>query len=206
VGARARLVAAGAVALGCVALAWALAWAGTTTVRAVVRLDGVRDAVDRAVPHNDLWVRLASGAARGGFVLLLVASLVAVAVLARRGRWRAAWALAAVIVGANGTVQAIKHGWLPFVPGAAAPSLSGHMPVVVGAAVAAVLLVPVGWRRRAAVWGAAVVTVAAGVVAVAWHTPFEVLVPTLIAAAWALVALSLAGERTTAAGAVGAHS
>jgi uncharacterized membrane protein len=134
----------------------------------------------------------------------------AIAVLLRARRWRRAAEAATVLVGANLTVQAIKHGLVPFGPWASSPGLSGHMAVVIGAATAVALAVPSAWRRRAALCGAgAVLAVAVGVVC-AWHTVTETLVPMLLAAAWVLAAVTAEGARAgrtaAAPGAVRARS
>lgn len=170
-----------------VAAAWALAWAGSPPRPAAAALARLRKATEDALPDHPLWVRALSFAlGRLTIPALLLVAAAAVATLAWRGRWRRAAQAAGVLVGANLTVQAVKHGLVPVAPWSSAGGLSGHMAVVVGAATAVALAVPPGRRRAATAWGAvAVAAVAVGVV-LAWHTLTEMLVPTLLAAAWVL--------------------
>jgi hypothetical protein len=142
-------------------------------------------------PHHDLWVRLLHGGlGRITIPFLLVVAAAALVVLARGRRWLEAAVVAAVFLGANATVQAIKHGFPRLGP--TIPVLSGHMAVVIGAAFAVTVAVPAVWRRRAIAVGAvAILATGAGVVVASWHTVLEVLVPTFVAFAWVLASLPL---------------
>jgi len=182
-----RLVARRLALAGLAAVAgWAVAVAGAQEWAGLAWLEYLRDGVDDALPHNEAWMRVLSVGFRGGLVVALATAAVGAVLLARTRRWRELAAMGAVLVGAIGTVQAIKRGLVPFVPGVAEPQLSGQMPVVVAVAAAVVLLVPARWRRRALAWAVAAVVLAGAAVVVAWHTPAEVLSSTLLAVAWVL--------------------
>lgn len=200
-----------ALAVLAVATAWALAWAGTAPRPLGAALARLRKATEDALPDHPLWVRaLSFGLGRLTIPALLLLAALAIATMLRARRWRPAIEASVVLVGANATVQAVKHGLVPCEPWRSAPDLSGHMAVVVGAAVAVALAVPPPWRRRATAWGAVAVAVVAVGVVCAWHTLTEMAVPTLLAAAWVLAAVvpeTAAPEvATAAAGAVGAGS
>lgn len=123
-----------------------------------------------ALAHPVMWLAVLAGV--GGLL-----------VVAWRDGPRAAVAGGAVWLGANLTVQAVKHVG---VAGVGALQLSGHTAVASGAALLVVLAVPPGRRRRAwALAAAAVVLVGVGVVLVGWHTPVEAAVPALLTCAWA---------------------
>lgn len=200
-----------ALAVLAVAIAWVLAWAGSPPRPAGMLLARLRKATEDTLPDHALWVRaLSFGLGRLAIPVLLLVAAVAVAALLRARRWRRAAEAVLVLVGANLTVQAVKHGLVPLAPWSSAPDLSGHMAVVVGAATAVALAVPGQWRRRAVAWGScAVVLVAVGVVC-AWHTLSEMLVPTLLAAAWVLAVVAADDTATVraaaAASAVGTRS
>lgn len=103
----------------------------------------------------------------------------------RRGP-RTAFLTGAVWLGANLTVQAIKHGLVPLAPGVGASQLSGHTAVASGAALALTLAVPVRLRRMTALTTAIIVgLVGLGVVVVGWHTPAQATVPVILTGAWA---------------------
>ena len=135
-------------------------------------------------PHHDLWVRLLRGGlGRITIPFLLLVAAGALVWLARRRRWREAVVAAGVLVGANGLVEAVKHGLV----GIGAPVLSGHMALVVATGFAVVLATTTRWRRRAAVVAAAaVLATGVGGVGAAWHTAAETAGPTLVAVAWVL--------------------
>jgi hypothetical protein len=187
-----------------VATAWAVAWAGSPPRPAGVLLARLRAATEEAVPDHPWWVRVLSfGLGRLTIPALLLVAAAAVAVLLRGRRWRRAGEAVVVLGGANLTVQMVKHGLVPLDPWSSAPRLSGHMAVVVGAATAVALAVPPRWRRRAVAGGAvAVLLVAVGVVC-AWHTLSEMLVPTLLAAAWVLAVVAPDDRATGASRAPG---
>ena len=194
-----------ALALLCGFASWLLLrwFTGTRHGRSVVRW--AADEVAQAAPSRTLWVHLLRGGL--GWIadpVLVVVALVAVVVMLRRGRWREALVATVVWLGANGTVQAIKHGIVPFVPGHHAPELSGHQGVVWGAVVAVALAVAPRWRRTVVTWGAvAVVLMAVGILLTGWHTLDQVLVPLLICAAWTLLLVPFAagdGTRPARAG------
>jgi len=174
-------------AAACTACAAALVFAVAATGPAARA--GALAAVATFAPHHDLWVRLLRGGL-GRVALPVVLALAAIALLSlvRHGRRRDAAVAVVVLVGANGTVEAIKHGLLDLGP--STPLLSGHMAVVVGTAfVVALASAPTPRRRVVALGAAAVVATAAGVALVAWHTVPEVLAPTLVALAWVLACL-----------------
>jgi hypothetical protein len=96
---------------------------------------------------------------------------------------------AIVVVGANLTDQAVKHGVLPFPPSARPGGeslLSGHPPLVMSVALLAVLVTPIPARRRiGGVMWAGTALVVIGVVVAGWHTIGETLAPALMFASWA---------------------
>jgi hypothetical protein len=182
-------VGASTVAAGAAALALVVA-ATSPDARA-----GAQAAVYALAPHDDLWVRLL----RGGLhwialpFALALAGVALVSLVRHRRRGDAAVA-AVVLLGANGTVQAVKHGLLGLGP--STPQLSGHMAVVVGAAFAVTLAAGPDLRRWVLPLGvAATAATGAGVALVAWHTVPEVCAPTLVAVAWVLACLPFVGRR-----------
>lgn len=153
---------------------------------------------------SPLWLRLLSQwLARPQMVLSIVAGVVALLVVARRAGPRPAVLGGVVWLGANLTVQGIKHGILPIAPGVVAPQLSGHTAVASGAAFAVVLAVSARWRARAAALAAvAVAAIGVGVVLVGWHTPVQSLASVLVTFAW-LAACRPRRSAGTAGGSVG---
>jgi hypothetical protein len=176
-----------AAGVACLALAWVVVRSASASPDGWLG-EGSGPGVEAVAPHDALWVRLLRGGL-GRLVVpaLLVGAGVCLVVLLRRGRWRRALVGGAAVLGAIGLVQAVKRGMLPF--GAdTAPVLSGHMPVVVGAAVVLVLTVPDHRRVTGVVVGAAaVVLTGVGVVLAAWHTPGQVLAATALAVGWCLL-------------------
>lgn len=129
--------------------------------------------LSKALMHPVMWAAVLVGA-------------VSLVVVALRDGPRAAAPAGFVWFGANLTVQAVKHGLVPLVPGDAAPQLSGHTAVVAGAALLLVAAAPARWRRVTALACSAVlVGVGVGVVLVGWHTPAQATVPVLVTCAWA---------------------
>lgn len=172
--------------------------AGTATGRASTAW--VAEAVELYAPHEDLWVRLL----RGGLSRITVPVLVlgsAAALVALLIAQSTASAVAAVVVmlGANLTVQVVKRGVLPFVPGLPGAKLSGHMAVAVGAAFVVVLAVAPSHRRTTARIAALLVVAAGvGVVVGSYHTVAEAVAPLLVSVAWIVVVLALFGPRIVA--------
>ena len=188
----------GGVALAVVllVLAWATTWSAVSTRWGHMLVRRTSRLVAEIAPLRDLWVHLLRGLLGTLAIpaLLVVVAVVLVVVLRQR-RWRDALVIAVVWLGANGTVQAIKHGLLPVVPGHAAPVYSGHMAVTIGAAVALAVAVPARWRVRTIAWGAvAVVAMGVGILLTAWHTLDQVVAPTLIALAWTSAVLPFASR------------
>lgn len=184
-----------------VAVALAVAVAAVLTAWAVTRSSpeswlgaGSAAGVEAVAPRAERWVRLLRGGlGRLAVPVELAVAAAALAAMAWHRRWRAAVVGCLVVVGAIGTVQAVKHGWVPLGPGVEAPVLSGHMPVVVAAATAVWLAVPARHRAAVAWWGAvAVLATGVGVVLTAWHTPAEVLASTALAVAWPLAVVPVA--------------
>ena len=131
---------------------------------------------------------------------LLGAILIVVAAL--RGGARLALAVAAILVGANVTTQALKpllETWsaghepalMPLPPGSWP---SGHTTAAMSLALSLVLVVPA--RRRPVVGAAAgllVVAVVFSILVLAWHYPSDVVGGFFVAAVWGLAALAALG-------------
>lgn len=129
--------------------------------------------LSKALMHPVMWAAVVVGA-------------VALVVVALRDGVRAAAPAGLVWLGANLTVQAVKHGLVPLLPGDAAPQLSGHTAVVAGAALLLVRAVPSRWRRLTALAAVVVlVGVGVGVVLVGWHSPAQAAAPVLLTGVWA---------------------
>ena len=184
-----------ALAVGCVVAAWMLCCLTIGTRSGHHLMRSAKEQVQALAPHGDLWVRLLRGGlGRITIPFLLVVTVLCVVAVLRQRRSRDAVVAVVFWLGANGTVESIKHGLVPFVPGHPQPLLSGHMGVVWGAVVAATLAAPVLARRRVVAWGAvAVAATAVGILLTAWHTPDQILAPLLLCAAWTLVVLPFAG-------------
>ena len=156
----------------------------------------VEDAVASTVSEwrDGVWRLLRGGLGRVVPPLLVVAIPAGLVLTHRRWGWRAAIFGALVTLGSNATVQAVKAGWVPFPDGAGpsgAPSLSGHVPLVMSAAVVAVLAAPALVRSRVAVVAVvAVMATAAGVVVSGWHTVGETVEPALVFLAWLCAAVA----------------
>lgn len=182
-------------AIGCALASWLVCWWTEATRAGHVFTRHAMDAITTVAVPGTLWVRLL----RGGLGTLAIPALLAVTgivvlVMLRQGRRRDAVVAVVLWCGANGTVQSIKHGLVPFVPRHESPVLSGHMGVVWCAAAAVVLAVGSSRRGVAVAWGAvAVAAVGVGVLLAGWHTPGQVATPVLIAAAWTLLVVPLAG-------------
>jgi membrane-associated phospholipid phosphatase len=117
-----------------------------------------------------------------------------------RGRPRVALAVAAILLGANLTTEALKHvlpephfagllgGWLP-VPATEWPS--GHSTAAMSAVLGLLLASPGRLRPYVAALGAAfAVAVGYSLVTVGSHFPADVFAGYLVAATWALVAVA----------------
>jgi membrane-associated phospholipid phosphatase len=136
---------------------------------------------------------------------LLGATLIAVAAL--RGGARLALAVAAILVGANVTTQALKpllETWetghalasRPLPPGSWP---SGHTTAAMSLALCLVLVVPA--RRRpvvGAAGGLVVVAVVFSILVLGWHYPSDVVGGFLVAAVWGLAALAVLGPARAA--------
>ncbi|WP_116950072.1 hypothetical protein [Jiangella endophytica] len=141
--------------------------------------------------RDGVWRLLRGGFGRivPPFVLVLMAVLI---VVTYRRDPRAALFGAVVAAGANLTVQAFKAGRLPFPPSARSSGealLSGHVPLVLSAALLAVLAAPAAARRWVSALAVlAVVATLAEVVVSGWHTVGEAVAPVLVFLAWVLLA------------------
>jgi len=130
---------------------------------------------------------------------LLLVCVLAVGIAIRNGRSRDAWAAVVLLVGANGTVQALKHPVLPFVslPAGAGGNLSGHVAVAAATCLAVLFLAP---RRpaRFAIWcaWAFLSALSIAILLSRWHTLGEVLVPMFICGAWGVAAFAAVGARS----------
>ena len=103
------------------------------------------------------------------------------------------------MLGANLTVQAVKRGVPPFVPGRPSPQLSGHMAVAVGAALVVVLAVAPPHRLMTArIATLLVVAAGVGVVVGSYHAVAEAVAPWLVSVVWIVVVLALFGPRVVA--------
>ncbi len=160
---------------------------------------GVESSVADAVAgwRDGGWRLLRGGFGRivPAFVLALMAVLI---VVAYRRDPRTALFAAVAAVGANGTVQAIKAGGLPF-PASARSSgeamLSGHVPLVLSGALLVVLVATATARRWVTVLAVlAVAATMAEVVISGWHTVGEAVAPALVFLAWVLLAGVVAGR------------
>jgi membrane-associated phospholipid phosphatase len=133
--------------------------------------------------------------------------LALIVVAAVRGGARLALALAAILVGANVTTQALKPLLADWDAGHAFASLaiasgswpSGHTTAAMSLALCLVLVVPAS--RRPVVGAAAglvVVAVVFSILLLNWHYPSDVVGGFLVAAAWGLAALAALGPSTVA--------
>jgi membrane-associated phospholipid phosphatase len=121
-----------------------------------------------------------------------------------RGRPRVVLAIGAIVLGAGGTTELLKHVLVSprpgeFVPGSAISAWpSGHSTAAMALALASVLAVPARLRPAATALGA-VLAIAVGysLLATGLHHPSDVLGGYLVAATWTLVAVGalLAAER-----------
>jgi membrane-associated phospholipid phosphatase len=129
-------------------------------------------------------IDVASLVAVGGAIVLLAVA---------RARLRLALGAAALIVGATGTVEGLKHllarpelrgpDRLPI------PSFpSGHTAVAASLALGLVIVLPARWRALAAVLGAVyAAAVGAATVTAGWHRPSDAIGAFLVTVAWAAV-------------------
>jgi len=129
-------------------------------------------------------IDVASLVALGGAIVLLAVA---------RARVRLAVGAAALIVGATGTAEGLKH--LLARPELRGPDRlpiasfpSGHTAVAASLALGLVIVLPARWRALAAVLGALyAAAVGAATVTAGWHRPSDVVGAFLLTVAWAAV-------------------
>lgn len=127
-------------------------------------------------------------------------AMVPVAVALARGRPRLAFAVGAIILGANVTTELLKHVLSEPAPSRLLPTPSwpsGHSTAAMSLALGAALAAPARLRPAAAALGASLaIAVGYSVMATGMHYPSDVVGGFLVAATWALltVAALLAAE------------
>lgn len=121
-------------------------------------------------------------------------AMVPVAVALLRGRPRVAFAVGAIILGANVTTELLKHvlsepAPSPLLPAPSWPS--GHSTAAMSLALASVLAAPARLRPAAAALGASLaIAVGYSVMATGMHYPSDVIGGLLVSAIWALLTLA----------------
>lgn len=138
--------------------------------------------------HDGGWLVVRDGLAYVAIPILLLLAGIMVLACARRSP-RQAILLAAHLLGANLTVQLLKH-----VPPAAQPllapldPLSGHVGVVAATCLGWLVVAPPRWRAPSAAAGLVAVSgVTFGVVLASWHSVPQVFCPLLVCVGWALL-------------------
>ncbi|MGV1009228.1 MAG: hypothetical protein ACOYBY_11560 [Dermatophilaceae bacterium] len=135
---------------------------------------------------------------RGGLAYLAVPAALVVFVGAvswafRRRDKQAACAAVILVVGANVTMQAMKHSLLPILP-PAQRAISGHVCIAAATCLGVLLVVPLRARRAAVVFSWALLSaVSVAIVLTRWHTLGQVLLPLFSCATLAVSVYAVLG-------------
>lgn len=147
---------------------------------------------------DGIWRLLRGGLAYLVIPMLVLACVAGILIALRRGARRAALGQLVLVLGANGSVQAIKYSMLPLGRSGREPDpylyLSGHV-AVTASTILAVLLVVRPHARRLALWCAWLALSAAGmaILLTRWHSLSQVLVPMFMCGAWAVAVYAVLG-------------